>query len=439
MRKYLIGAVVGLTVGVIIAAATPRADQEETYEYLDLFAVIFEQIRSGYVEEVDEAELIKSAIHGMFLSLDPHSTYLEPEGYQEVRERTSGAFGGLGIEVTQEDGWVKVVSPIDDTPAARAGLQSGDFITHVDGESLFGLTLQEAVDLLRGEIDSEVVLTIAREGEDPFDVPIIRAEIKTTAVRHRIIDDIGYIRISNFSERVGTDLESAFDSLREEAGDAPLLGFVLDLRNNPGGLLNEAVKVSDAFLERGEIVTIRGREQSEIQRHSASAGDLAEGLPVVVLINSGSASASEIVAGALRDHSRAVIVGTRSFGKGSVQNIHTLDPRGAIRLTVARYYTPSGQSIQGLGVEPHVHIRFVLPPPEEEEEEEESSLRRPGVENDLRGSLDGGLSEEERQQVEEEAEQRARAAETLRRDDNQLAYAVDLIRGISLHDLAPGR
>ena len=272
MRKYLIGAVAGLAAGVIIAAANPRANEEETYEYLDLFAVIFEQIRNGYVEEVDEAELIRSAIHGMFLSLDPHSSYLEPEGYKEVRERTSGAFGGLGIEVTQEDGWVKVVSPIDDTPAARAGLQPGDFITHVDGDSLFGLTLQEAVDLLRGEIDSEVVLTIARDGEDPFDVPIVRAEIKTTSVRKRIIDDVGYIRISNFSERVGTDLESAFDSLREDAGDSPLLGFVLDLRNNPGGLLNEAVKVSDAFME------ILGRDRNHPRtppvRDPAPLGDL---------------------------------------------------------------------------------------------------------------------------------------------------------------------
>ena len=438
MRKYLIGAAAGLAVGMIIAAANPRADEEETYEYLDLFGVIFERIRHGYVEEVDEAELIKSAIHGMFLSLDPHSSYLEPEGYKEVRERTSGAFGGLGIEVTQEEGWVKVVSPIDDTPADKAGLQSGDLITHVDGESLFGLTLQEAVELLRGEIDSEVVLTIAREGEDPFDVTIVRAEIKTTAVRHRLIEDIGYVRIANFSERVGTDLEKAFESIREESGDAPVLGYVLDLRNNPGGLLNEAVAVSDAFLERGEIVTIRGRETSEIQRHTATSGDLAEGLPVVVLVNSGSASASEIVAGALRDHNRAVIVGTRSFGKGSVQNILTLDPRGAIRLTVARYYTPSGQSIQGLGVEPHVHIPFIPPPPETEEEPQSAALR-PSVENELRGSLEGELSKEERQEMEEEAARRASEAEALRRDDNQLAYAVDLIRGISLRELAQGR
>ena len=247
MRKYLLGAVAGLAAGMIIAAANPRADEEKTYEYLDLFSIIFERIRNGYVEEVDDAELIKSAIHGMFNSLDPHSSYLEPEGYKEVRERTSGAFGGLGIEVTQEDGWVKVVSPIDDTPAAEAGLQSGDFITHVDGESVFGLTLQEAVELLRGEIDSQVLLTIAREGEDPFDVTIVRAEIKTTAVRHRLIDEIGYLRITNFSERVGTDLEKSFMKIAEEAGDTPLLGYVLDLRNNPGGLLNEAVKVSDAF------------------------------------------------------------------------------------------------------------------------------------------------------------------------------------------------
>ena len=439
MRKYLIGAIAGLAAGMIIAAANPRADEEKTYEYLDLFGTIFERIRNGYVEEVDDAELIKSAIHGMFNSLDPHSSYLEPEGYQEVRERTSGAFGGLGIEVTQEDGWVKVVSPIDDTPAAEAGLQSGDFITHVDGESVFGLTLQEAVELLRGEIDSQVVLTIAREGEDPFDVTIVRAEIKTTAVRHRLIEEIGYLRITNFSERVGTDLEKSFMKIAEEAGDTPLLGYVLDLRNNPGGLLNEAVKVSDAFLERGEIVTIRGREKSEIQRHTATAGDLAEGLPVVVLVNSGSASASEIVAGALRDHNRAVIVGTRSFGKGSVQNILTLEPRGAIRLTVARYYTPSGQSIQGLGVEPHVHIPFVPPPPATEDDDEQSALQRPSVENELRGSLEGDMSEEERLQMEEEAERRASETETLRREDNQLAYAIDLIRGISLREQAQGQ
>ena len=433
MRKSLLVAAAGLSALIILANSGPRADEKTTYEYLDLFGIIFERIRNDYVEEVDDAELIRSAIHGMFFSLDPHSAFLEPEGFREVQERTSGAFGGLGIEITQEEGWVRIVSPIDDTPAAEAGLQSGDLVTHVDGESLWGLTLLEAVDRLRGEIDSQVVLTIAREGEDPFEVTLVRAEIQITAVRHRLIDDIGFLRISSFSERLGEDLVEAFSSIEEEAGETPLRGYVLDLRNNPGGLLSEAVKVSDAFLERGEIVTIRGRNQDDIQRHSATPGDLANGLPVAVLINGGSASASEIVAGALRDHKRAVMIGTRSFGKGSVQNIHPLERRGALRLTVARYYTPSGQSIQGLGIDPHIHLPYVPPPPAIEVDATESAL--PGaLENRLRGRLDGEGSEEERLQMEEEVQQRARETEELRRTDNQLAYAIDLIRGISLRD-----
>ena len=438
MRNSFLGAAVGIAVGLLAPTSGLRADDTEMYEYLDLFGVIFDRIRSGYVEEVDEADLIRSAIHGMFLTLDPHSAYLEPKSAQEVQERTSGTFGGLGIEIDSRDGWVTVVSPLDDTPADRAGLQPEDILTHVDGESIYGLNLVDAVDLLRGEIGTEVVITIAREGVDPFDVTIIRDEIKITSVRHIRFDDIGYLRIANFSERVTDDLEEAVQALDEEAGETPIVGYVLDLRSNPGGLLSEAVLVSDAFLERGEIVTIRGRVGSEIRRYSAEAGDLARGLPLVVLINAGSASASEIVAGALRDHHRAILVGTRTFGKGSVQDVAPLDALGAVRLTVARYYMPSGQSIQGVGVEPHVHIRFQPPPMEPEEEEEAEEDRRRVGEGELRGSLDGDVSDEDMQQMEAEAEERARAAEERRRRDNQLAYAIDLVRGISLREqMAP--
>ncbi len=435
MRKSLLLAATALLALGAVTASQPRADENTTYEYLDLFGVVFERIRSGYVEEVDEAELIKSAIHGMVVSLDPHSAFLEPESFRDMQERTSGAFGGLGIEITQEDGWVKVVSPIDDTPAARAGLQSGDLITDVDGESLWGLTLQEAVGLMRGEIDTEVVLTVVREGEDPFEVTIVRAEIKITAVRHRLINDVGYLRVSTFSERVGDDLAAAVGTLAEEAGDTEIRGYVLDLRNNPGGLLEEAIRVADAFLERGEIVTVRGRDPEDITRYAATEGDVTEGQPLTVLINAGSASASEIVAGALRDHNRAIMIGTQSFGKGSVQNVQPLQPRGALRLTIARYFTPSGQSIQGLGIEPHIYLPFVPAPAEADGDAPEPDAR--SVENRLRGSLEGEGSEEERRQMEEEAERRAREADELRRSDNQLAYAVDLIRGISMRERRP--
>ena len=431
MRKINIVASIGLAICLSLSFNSPlRADDQETYEYLDLFGAIFERIRSNYVEEVDDVELIQAAIRGMLSSLDPHSDYLNPEGYGEMKVETRGEFGGLGVEIIQEEGFVKVVSPIDETPAANAGLMASDYITHVDGESLYGLTLQESVDLLRGLVGSKVILTISREGMDPFDVEIIRDIIKIRAVRQRVEGDVGYIRITTFSGHVKDNLTDAFDALKEEAGETELLGYVLDLRNNPGGLLEQAVAVSDAFLERGEIVSTRGREAANIDRHNARPGDLAEGLPVVVLINGGSASASEIVAGALQDHGRAVIVGTKTFGKGSVQTVVPLGEKGALRLTIARYYTPSGRSIQGLGVEPDVFLDRIPPPEEEIEDEAQTD---PTVEADLRGSLEGDLSEDELAEEEEESRERAAKAAELRRKDNQLAYAIDLIRGIHVY------
>lgn len=425
-------------VGTIFAAAamlvqSPPAtaqDDSKTYEYLDLFGTIFERIRSNYVEEVDEVELVEAAIRGMITSLDPHSAYLDPEGFDDMQVQTRGSFGGLGIEITQEDGFVKVVSPIDDTPADRAGLMAGDFITHVDGESILGLTLQESVDLLRGEIGSPVTLTVAREGEVPFDVEIIRDEIKIRAVRHRAEGDIGYIRVTTFSGNVDVDLTEAIADLDAEIGADLVRGYVLDLRNNPGGLLTQAVEVSDLFLERGEIVSTRGRDPGQTQRYNASPGDLADGLPIVVLVNGGSASASEIVSGALQDHRRGIVVGTKTFGKGSVQNVQPLNDKGALRLTVARYYTPSGRSIQGFGVTPDIEVEFV--PPAEEEADAELPAAGVDDESDLEGSLDSQLTAEEQAEREAEDERRSQMAD-LRRRDNQLAYALDLIRGIDLY------
>lgn len=431
MRDFLAGLAAAILAATVSGIAVAQDQNESTYEYLDLFGTVFESVRAGYVDQVEEVELIKSAIHGMFSSLDPHSAWLEPVGYEALQERSEGAFGGLGIEITQVDGWITVVSPIDDTPAAAAGLDSGDIITHVDGEPFFGLPLQDSVDRLRGEVGTSVTLTIGREGSEPFDVEIKRARIKITAVRNRLIRDVGYIRISTFSSEVGTDLANAVEELAAEANGMPIRGYVLDLRNNPGGLLDQAVAVSDAFLERGEVVSIRGRNPNNIQRFAAKEGDIANGLPLVALINSGSASASEIVAGALRDHRRAVIVGTRSFGKGSVQTVNPLGERGALRLTVSRYYTPSGESIQGFGVEPDIHLPFV-PPPEEESDAEEAGNRQGYIESNLPGTLQGEVSEEERDALDEQAAERAREAERLRRRDNQLAFALDLIQGISL-------
>ncbi len=438
MRKLILAAATGIVAGVFVTTqfAAPIVAQETakvrtTYENLDLFGDIFERIRSAYVQEVDEEELIESAINGMLTSLDPHSSFLPPDDFSTMRTQTRGEFGGLGIEVTQEDGFVKVVTPMDDTPAAEAGLQPGDFITHLDGESLLGLTLDESVDKLRGPVGSEIVITIAREGEDePFDVTLVRATIELRAVRARVEGNVPVLRISSFTEKTFPNLEESLNKQVEELGGIDNVdGFVLDLRNNPGGLLTQAIQVSDAFLDQGEIVSTRGRDGSNSERYNAEPGDLAQGKPVVVLINGGSASASEIVAGALQDHKRAIVVGTKSFGKGSVQTIMPLQGSGAIRLTTARYYTPSGRSIQALGVEPDVFVEFVPPAPEEEDGEDQPRQRS---EADLRGSLgNDSLTDDERKQLEDERTEFEEAAKR-RAEDSQMASALDIIKGLSI-------
>jgi carboxyl-terminal processing protease len=336
------------------------SNSTETYKELNLFGEVFERVRAEYVDDVSDDSLVESAINGMLTSLDPHSNYLNTKNFNDMKVQTRGEFGGLGIEVSMENGLVKVVSPIDDTPAARAGLKPGDLITHLDGDPVQGMTLPEAVERMRGPVSSEIKLTIRREGKEPFDVKLIRATIRIQSVRsHLEGDNIGYIRITTFNEQTDVGLNNAMKNLKQQAGNK-LVGVVLDLRNNPGGLLDQAVAVSDAFLEKGEIVSTRGRRSEDAQRYNARPGDIAAGLPVAVLINGGSASASEIVAGALQDHHRAILLGTRSFGKGSVQTIIPLPSHGAMRLTTARYYTPSGRSIQAKGIDPDIVVRTSL-------------------------------------------------------------------------------
>lgn len=438
MRRFVVAALGGTLAGILattqiagplIAQETDR--QASVYEQLDLFGDIFERIRAQYVEEVDEGELIEAAINGMLTSLDPHSGYLAPDDAAQMRLQTRGEFGGLGIEVTQEEGFVKVVSPIDGTPADEAGIEAGDFITHVDGETVLGLTLDAAVDLMRGPVGSEIIVTIAREGEpEPFDVSIIRDTIKLTAVRSRTEGDTLVMRVTTFNDQTYPNLRDGIAKEVEAAGGLDNLnGLVLDLRNNPGGLLTQAIRVSDAFLEKGEIVSTRGRDVADGERFNATPGDLIDGKPLVVLINGGSASASEIVAGALKDHRRAIVVGTKSFGKGSVQTVMPLRGEGAMRLTTARYYTPSGRSIQALGVSPDIVVEQPRRRLDEEATEEET--RRNRTEADLRGSLNNdSLSEDEIRQIEEDRAV-AEAAAQLREDDYQLAYAIDILKGLS--------
>ncbi|MFB9151342.1 S41 family peptidase [Roseovarius ramblicola] len=440
MKKILMATTVGLLSGTVMTTqvAAPLLAQENdgagsVYEQLDLFGDIFERVRAQYVEEVDTSELIEAAINGMLTSLDPHSSYLSPDDAENMQVQTRGEFGGLGIEVTQEDGFVKVVSPMDGTPADQAGIEAGDFITHVDGESMLGLTLNEAVDMMRGPVGSEIVITVVREGEpEPFDVSIIRDTIELTAVRARTERDAVVLRVTTFNDNTYPNLESGLqEQIEAQGGMDKISGIVLDLRNNPGGLLTQAIKVSDAFLEKGEIVSTRGREVQDGERFNATAGDLAEGKPIVVLINGGSASASEIVAGALQDHRRAIVVGTKSFGKGSVQTVMPLRGGGAMRLTTSRYYTPSGRSIQALGVSPDIVVAQPARRPQAEEDEAQTN-RPTRSEADLRGRLNNdSLSEDELKQIEEER-QRAQEVSRLREEDYQMAYAVDILRGLSV-------
>ncbi|GGD22125.1 S41 family peptidase [Sinisalibacter lacisalsi] len=438
MKKFLMAALGGTLAGAILTTqvAGPLIAQEATrnssiYQQLDLFGDVFERIRSQYVEEVEPAELIEAAIKGMLTSLDPHSSYLAPDDAADMRVQTRGSFGGLGIEVSQEDGFVKVISPMDGTPADAAGIQAGDFVTHVDGESLLGLTLDEAVDLMRGPVGSEIIITVVREGVDePFDVSIIRDTIKLTAATVRTEGDIAVIRITTFNDQTYSNVKDGLDSAVEELGGMDqLAGVVLDLRNNPGGLLNQAITISDAFLESGEIVSTRGRNPEDTERVNAEPGDITEGKPIIVLINGGSASASEIVAGALKDHHRAIIVGTKSFGKGSVQTVMPLRGDGAMRLTTARYYTPSGRSIQALGVSPDIVVQ--QPPRTPVEENGEDETRRSRSEADLRGRLNNdSLSEDEIKLIEDELAAAEEAAK-LRDQDFQLSYALDLLKGLA--------
>ena len=439
MKKFLMAAAAGTLSGVVVTTqiAAPLLAQEaakttNVYEQLDLFGDIFERIRAQYVEEVNEADLIEAAINGMLTSLDPHSSYLSPEDAAAMQVQTRGEFGGLGIEVTQEDGFVKVVSPIDGTPADAAGIEAGDFVTHVDGESVLGLTLDEAVELMRGPVGSEIVITVVREGEpEPFDVSIIRDTIKLTAVRVRTEQQTVVLRVTTFNDQTYKNLEAGLKEQVEQAGGIDNInGFVVDLRNNPGGLLTQGIKVADAFLEKGEIVSTRGRNPADGDRFNATPGDLAQGKPIVVLINGGSASASEIVAGALKDHRRAVVVGTKSFGKGSVQTVMPLRGDGAMRLTTARYYTPSGRSIQALGVSPDIVVE--QPRRRQGETGEEETARSTRSEADLRGSLNNdSLTEDEIRQIKED-NARAEEAAKLREDDYQLAYAIDILKGLQV-------
>jgi len=438
MKKLLMAAGGGTIMGMLAPTqiagpllAQEAANNSSVYEQLDLFGDIFERIRAGYVEDVNEKDLIEAAINGMLTSLDPHSSYLSADDAAAMQVQTRGEFGGLGIEVTQEEGWVKVVSPMDGTPADAAGILAGDFITAVDGENVLGLTLDQAVEMMRGPVGSEIIITVVREGEiEPFDVSIIRDTIKLTAVRSRTEGNSVVLRIATFSDQTFPDLEAGFKKQVEEAGGLDNVdGIILDLRNNPGGLLNQAIYVSDAFLEAGEIVSTRGREAQDSDRYNAAAGDLAEGKPIVVLINGGSASASEIVAGALQDHRRAIVIGTKSFGKGSVQTVVPLQGDGAMRLTTARYYTPSGRSIQNLGISPDIIVEQPRPKPAIEGEEAQAPKLR--SEADLRGSLDNdSLTEDEIRQIEEDRT-RAEAAAALREDDYQLAYAIDILKGLN--------
>lgn len=417
MNNFLIKVTI-LTLFVFYPATSLAAGNVETFRQLELFGDIFEKVRKFYVEETNDKKLIESAINGMLQSLDPHSSYLNKDSYSDMKVQTRGEFGGLGIEVTMEQGFVRVVSPIDNTPAARAGLETGDFITHLDGKPVLGISLAEAVDKMRGRVGSDIKLTIRRKGKDPFDVIITRAIIQIQSVRGRTEGKIGYLRITSFNEKTYSGLSREIAKIKKELNDN-MHGLVLDLRRNPGGLLNQAIKVSDAFLERGEIVSTRGRNNKGSKRFNAKSGDLINGLPMVVLINGGSASASEIVAGALQDHRRAVIMGTQSFGKGSVQTIMPISGHGAMRLTTASYFTPSGRSIQKTGVTPDIEVQQV----KIETASEKSRLR----EKDLRNARDGDklLPKNSNRSI----------IKAVKTSDYQLNRAIDLLKGISLYSI----
>lgn len=416
-----------------LAIAETEENRKEIYEQLNLFGEVFDRVRSTHVEAVKSKDLIRAAIDGMLSSLDPHSGYLPPESFEDMQVDTKGAFGGLGIEVTQEDGFVKVVSPMDGTPAFAAGVEAGDFITHVDSEPTLGLTLTEAVDKMRGPVGSEITLTIVRVGRtEPIEVVIVRDVIKLTAAKVRVEGNVIIVRVTTFNEQTTPNIKDGIEKqVIDLDGMVNVDGFVIDLRSNPGGLLSEAISVTDMFLDKGEIVSTRGRDLNDGDRYNARLGDLAAGKPIVLIINGGSASASEIVAGALQDHNRAIVIGTKSFGKGSVQSILPIGKDGAIRLTTARYYTPSGRSIQALGVAPDIIVEQ-RPRAAMSESEESEKNRNRLTESDLRGALSNdSLSEDEKEQLELEREKQEKSA-SMRQEDYQISYALDILKGLTI-------
>lgn len=433
MRKFFIstGLVFGLAGSLIAGSslALPQAagaqtpTDAETFRQLELFGDIFERVRAIYVDETFDKDLVEEAINGMLASLDPHSSYMNEEMYSDMQVQTRGEFGGLGIEVTMDQGLIKVIAPIDGTPAEKAGVEAGDYITHLDGQAILGMNLNEAIDLMRGQVNTDIVLTIRREGTDPFEIVITRDVIRIQSARSRLLGDVAYVRITTFNEQAEEGLIREIGKMRAELGDTQK-GLILDLRNNPGGLLDQAIKISDAFLDRGEIVSTKTRDDEGDSRYNATIGDLANGLPIVVLINGGSASASEIVAGALQDHHRAIILGTQSFGKGSVQTIVPIPGHGALRLTTARYYTPSGRSIQGTGISPDIEVaqstvEAIGGPSGLREEDLRNSLDNPNGDNG-NGEAGGEILAD---------------GQSLAPEDYQLSRAIDLIHGIALANL----
>lgn len=427
LSLLLAGALMGASAMSVVYGAggtTANAAGSETYRQLAIFGDIFERVRAQYVTPPEEKKLVESAINGMLTSLDPHSSYLNPEAAQDMRVQTRGEFGGLGIEVTMESELVKVIAPIEGTPAERAGVLAGDLISEIDGTEVRGMSLSDAVDKMRGAVDTAIELTILREGAtEPIKISIVRDIIKVRAVRHRVEENVGYLKINSFTEKTFDDLQAAIEDIKSQVPAEDLRGYVLDLRLNPGGLLDQAVSVTDTFLDRGEIVSTRGRDPKNITRFDSRAGDEIDGKPLVILINGGSASASEIVAGALQDHRRATVLGTQSFGKGSVQTIIPLAENGALRLTTALYYTPAGTSIQGKGITPDIKVEQPLP-----EELQGRDVSR--GESDLRGHIKG--TEED-----EAGSGSVAYVPPDPKDDIQLGYALDLLRGVKTDPAFP--
>lgn len=422
MLRKLVFVLMALVAGVNNSyAAVEKKPDVDTYELLNLFGEVLERTKASYVEEVSDKKLIESAINGMLVALDPHSSYLDDESFSYMTEQTKGKFGGLGIEVTMDNGLVKVVSPIDDTPAAKAGIKAGDYITHINGETVIGMSLNDAVSKMRGKVGTKIKLSIRRKNAKPFEVTLKRQEIKIQSVKSEIKnDEVLYVRISSFAEETDADFSKAIKDARKKLKDK-LIGIVIDVRNNPGGLLDQAVKISDLLLNKGEIVSTRSRNEEDTIKYTAEPGDLAEGLPIVVIINEGSASAAEILAGALQDHHRAVVIGEKSFGKGSVQTVVPLGTYGAMRLTTARYYTPSGRSIQAKGIEPDIVVK-----PAKVEVLETDALYITEAE------LNGALKNEEDAKADKKMKDNKENAENI--TDYQLTRALDLVKALGLYE-----